>query len=61
MTRYDFTRMTPNEMKSLAKELYESGEIDLTQLRTLDLMGKPRGQKPGRRARSLDRAGTRFL
>lgn len=43
-TTHDFTRMSPNEMKSVSLELFEAREIDLTQLRMIDLMGKPIGK-----------------
>ena len=40
----DFTQMTPREMKDYAKQLWESGEIDLTQLFMLQTAGMPLGR-----------------
>lgn len=40
----DFTRMTPREMKDYAKQLWEAGEIDLTQLFMLQTAGMPLGR-----------------
>jgi hypothetical protein len=37
----DFTQMTPREMKDYAQQLWESGEIDLTQLFMLQTAGMP--------------------
>ncbi len=41
---YDFTNMTPREMHGVAQKLYDSGEIDLTQLLMLQTAGVPLGK-----------------
>lgn len=40
----DFTRMTPGEMKGVAKGLFDAGEIDLTQLFMLQTAGAALGK-----------------
>jgi hypothetical protein len=40
----DFTQMTPKEMKDFAKQLFDKGEIDLTQLFMLQTAGMPLGK-----------------
>jgi|HubBroStandDraft_6_1064221.scaffolds.fasta_scaffold206193_2 hypothetical protein len=40
---YDFTNMTPNQMKSAAQALYGSGKIDSKQAIRMQLMGMPLG------------------
>ena len=40
----DFTQMTPREMKDFAKQLFDAGEIDLTQLFMLQTAGVPLGK-----------------
>lgn len=40
----DFTQMTPREMKDYARQLWEAGEIDLTQLFMLQTAGMPLGR-----------------
>lgn len=40
----DFTQMTPREMKDYAKQLFDAGEIDLTQLFMLQTAGMPLGR-----------------
>lgn len=40
----DFSRMTPREMKDFAKQLFDAGEIDLTQLFMLQTAGVPLGK-----------------
>ncbi|MBS0245785.1 MAG: hypothetical protein JSR61_04125 [Proteobacteria bacterium] len=41
VTTYDFTHMTPNDMKGVASNLYASGKINSTQLLQLQLMAVP--------------------
>ena len=40
----DFSQMTPREMKDFAKQLFDAGEIDLTQLFMLQTAGMPLGR-----------------
>jgi hypothetical protein len=41
---YDFTRMTPAEMRDLTGDLYDSGDLDLAQVLQLQLSGVPLGK-----------------
>jgi hypothetical protein len=41
---FDFTNMTPNQMKGAADTLYKSGQIDLTQVFMLENAGRPLGK-----------------
>ncbi len=41
---HDFTRMTANQMKSVAKALFDTGKIGLTQLSQLENVGIPLGK-----------------
>ncbi len=41
---FDFTSMTPNQMKGAANALYKSGQIDLTQVFMLENAGRPLGK-----------------
>jgi hypothetical protein len=38
---YDFTDMTPSQMQTAAENLYQSGDIDLTQAFKLQTIGLP--------------------
>ncbi len=40
----DFTHMTPSEMQGVAQDLYDSDDIDLTQLLMLQTAGLPLGK-----------------
>lgn len=40
----DFTNITPAEMHGVAQQMYEAGEIDLTQLLMLQTAGMPLGK-----------------
>jgi len=40
----DLTNMTPNQMQGIAKDLWKSGKIDLTQLLMLQTAGMPLGK-----------------
>ena len=40
----DLTNMTPNQMQGVAKDLWKSGKIDLTQLLMLQTAGMPLGK-----------------
>ncbi|GAA3109656.1 hypothetical protein GCM10010520_62700 [Rhizobium viscosum] len=41
---YDFSHMTPAEMRELSGDLYDSGELDLAQVLQLQLSGRPFGK-----------------
>lgn len=41
---YDFSHMTPSEMRDLSGDLYDSGDLDLTQVLQLQLSGRPLGK-----------------
>ena len=41
---YDFTHMTPAEMRDLTGDLYDSGDLDLAQVLQLQLSGVPLGK-----------------
>jgi len=41
---YDFTNMTSNQMQGVATAMWKSGEIDITQLRVLQMAGMPLGK-----------------
>ncbi len=41
---YDFSHMTPAEMRDLSTDLYDSGELDLAQVLQLQLSGRPFGK-----------------
>jgi hypothetical protein len=40
---YDFTSMTPSQMQTTAQNLFQSGDIDLTQAFKLQTIGLPLG------------------
>ena len=44
VSQYDFRKMTPDQMKGVAKDLYQSGKIDLSQLLILETAGVPIGK-----------------
>jgi len=41
---YDFSHMTPAEMRDLSGDLYNSGDLDLAQILQLQLSGAPLGK-----------------
>ncbi len=41
---YDFSHMTPAEMRDVTGDLYDSGDLDLTQVLQLQLSGRPLGK-----------------
>ncbi|MBB3656854.1 hypothetical protein FHX15_002082 [Rhizobium sp. BK650] len=41
---YDFSHMTPAEMRDLSIDLYDSGDLDLAQVLQLQLSGRPFGK-----------------
>ena len=41
---YDFSHMTPSEMRDVTGDLYDSGDLDLTQVLQLQLSGRPLGK-----------------